>query len=240
MSTKCLDLVIKQGYVARSKHPTPLACQGGTAWDSEDRSAFLYFWEYCSRPVSRSGKPNSKLSRLPRRPFRATNRRRLTKSQAQRQLTPRVIRPHLSRTTTRTKQASGCNRPRTRARLQKGQRRSAATEATALAKAVGERVHIMVAWLAGFDSTAGLVLSIETDGERHSLGRCRTQNYTPILFCAIGGPLISRNAKNPRENQLYSLEWKEQSLEIYSLTLQRTSYRWRYRRHIHDDDLGRG
>jgi len=57
----------------------------------------------------------------------------------------RAIRTHPNRAITRTRRASGCNRLRKRARLQKARQRSAAMEATALAKAAGERVHIMVA-----------------------------------------------------------------------------------------------
>ena len=88
--------------------------------------------------------------------------------------------------------------------------------------------------------TGALVSYIEIHGERHSPEHCGTPSTLRDFPLRLRiGPLISRNAENSRENQLYSLEWEEQLLEIYSLTLQRIGYRWRNRRHIHDDDLGR-
>jgi hypothetical protein len=66
---------------------------------------------------------------------------------------PRAIRTHPNRAITRTALASVSNRLRERARLQKARQRSAAIEATALARAGRERVHIMVELGAGSRSS---------------------------------------------------------------------------------------
>jgi hypothetical protein len=103
-----------------------------------------YFSGYCFRPFSPLGKPNNRRNLTRPKPLRLTNRKQLPKSKALSPLPSRATRTHPNRTITRTARASGCNRPRRRAQLQKAQQRSAATGATVSAGVAEEPVRIMV------------------------------------------------------------------------------------------------
>jgi len=111
---------------------------------------FLRFSRSCSRQFRLLGKRNNRRRRAHRRRLRVINRKLPIKSNPQSQPTSKVIRINPNRAITQTVRAAACNHLQGRVRLPKAQWRSAAMEATALARAAVERVRIMAGSSSGY------------------------------------------------------------------------------------------